>query len=179
MNLTIPEVVSLLFQNVYASDSDDRILDVFDGNTVVLASGADSGASGKTYLGRPWGGTLDHLSVLDLVLLADQALLQRMQSRLATSYCDGETANLCFSRVIFKNTVITAPLNKALWSVWNTGDERTSNVFFAEYNTSGSGASGASRPGFARVLSASEAASYSISSAVGSDYASWVDVSYL
>ncbi|KAF9046510.1 pectinesterase [Panaeolus papilionaceus] len=81
--------------------------------------------------------------------------------------------------VIFKNTVITAPMNKALWSVWNTGDERTSNVFFAEYNTSGSGASGATRPSFARVLSASEANGYSISSAVGSDYANWVDSAYI
>lgn len=84
-----------------------------------------------------------------------------------------------FRRVIFKNTVITAPMNKALWSVWNTGDERTSNVFFAEYNTSGSGASGATRPSFARVLSASEANGYSISSAVGSDYANWVDSAYI
>ncbi|PPQ64151.1 hypothetical protein CVT24_008786 [Panaeolus cyanescens] len=91
----------------------------------------------------------------------------------------GELFFMFFSRVIFKNTVITAPMNKALWSVWNTGDTRTSNVFFAEYNTSGSGASGASRPSFARVLSASEANSYSISSAVGSDYASWVDSAYV
>jgi pectinesterase len=82
-------------------------------------------------------------------------------------------------RVIFKNTVITAPMNQALWSVWNVGDERTSNILFAEYNTSGSGASGASRPSFATVLSASQAASYTIASAVGSDYASWVDAAYL
>lgn len=70
-------------------------------------------------------------------------------------------------------------MNKALWSVWNTGDERTSNILFAEYNTSGSGSTGAARPSFATVLSASQAASYSISSAVGSDYASWVDAAYL
>ncbi|KAF5377943.1 hypothetical protein D9615_006751 [Tricholomella constricta] len=84
-----------------------------------------------------------------------------------------------YAKVIFKNTVVTAPFNKALWSVWNSGDERTSNVLFAEYNSSGSGVSGASRPGFATVLTASQAAAYSISSAVGSDYASWVDASYL
>jgi pectinesterase len=82
-------------------------------------------------------------------------------------------------RVIFLNTVITAPLNKNIWSVWNKGDERTSNIFFAEYNSSGTGVSGATRPTFATVLSESQAASYSISSAVGSDYASWVDSSYL
>lgn len=82
-------------------------------------------------------------------------------------------------RVIFKNTVVTAPLNKAIWSVWNTGDERTSNILFAEYNTTGSGVSGATRPSFATMMSASQAASYSISSAVGSDYANWVDAAYL
>ncbi|KAJ6614562.1 pectinesterase [Mycena sp. CBHHK59/15] len=114
--------------------------DVFNQNTIVLASDAASGTSGKIYLGRPWGD---------------------------------------YAKVIFKNTVITAPMNKALWSIWNTGDERTDHVLFAEFDTAGSGASGASRPNFATVLSASAAASYSISSAVGSDYASWVDSVYL
>lgn len=41
------------------------------------------------------------------------------------------------------------------------------------------GVSGISRPSFARGLSASDANSYTISTAVGSDYASWVDTSYL
>ncbi|KAF9465364.1 pectinesterase [Collybia nuda] len=121
-------------------ESNDGGSYVFDKNTIVLASGAASGTSGKVYLGRPWG---------------------------------------AYAKVIFKNTVITAPMNKALWSVWNTGDERTSNILFAEYNTSGSGSSGASRPSFATVLSASQAASYTIATAVGSDYANWVDSAYL
>jgi len=84
-----------------------------------------------------------------------------------------------FAKVIFKNTVITATMNKALWSIWNTGDPRTDNILFAEFNTTGAGASGASRPSFATVLSASQAAAYSISSAVGSDFASWVDAAYI
>ncbi|KAJ6609088.1 pectinesterase [Mycena sp. CBHHK59/15] len=121
-------------------ESNDSGSYVFNQNTIVLASDAASGTSGKIYLGRPWGD---------------------------------------YAKVIFKNTVITAPTNKALWSIWNTGDERTDHVLFAEFNTAGSGASGASRPNFATVLSASAAASYSISSAVGSDYASWVDSVYL
>lgn len=82
------------------------------------------------------------------------------------------------TRVIFKNTVVTAPFNKALWSVWNANDTHTDNVLFAEYNSTGSGVSGATRPSFATVLSASQASAYSISSAVGGDYASWVDMSY-
>ncbi|KAG6889856.1 hypothetical protein C0992_003835 [Termitomyces sp. T32_za158] len=84
-----------------------------------------------------------------------------------------------FAKVVFKNTVITAPLNKALWSIWSTATPNTSNILFAEYNSTGSGVSGASRPSFATVLSASQAAAYSISSAVGGDYASWVDAAYL
>ncbi|KAJ7918381.1 pectin lyase fold/virulence factor [Mycena leptocephala] len=84
-----------------------------------------------------------------------------------------------FAKVIFKNTVITASMNKALWSIWNTGDPRTDDILFAEFNTTGSGASGASRPSFATVLTATQAANYSISSAVGSDFASWVDAAYV
>ncbi|KAF8162526.1 pectinesterase [Mycena galopus ATCC 62051] len=84
-----------------------------------------------------------------------------------------------FAKVIFKNTVITAPMNKALWSVWSASDPNTDDILFAEFNTTGSGASGASRPSFATVLTAAQAATYSISSAVGSDFASWVDAAYI
>ncbi|KAJ7727008.1 pectin lyase fold/virulence factor [Mycena maculata] len=52
------------------------------------------------------------------------------------------------------------------------------DIFF-QSNTTGTGANGASRPSFATVLTAAERASYSISSAVGSDYASWVDALYI
>ena len=85
---------------------------------------------------------------------------------------------LCI-RVILKNTKVTVDLNDAVWSVWNKGDERTGHVLFAEFNTTGSGIDGASRANFSTVLTASQASSYSISSAVGSDYASWVDSAYL
>ncbi|KAJ6557886.1 carbohydrate esterase family 8 protein [Mycena capillaripes] len=84
-----------------------------------------------------------------------------------------------FAKVIFKNTAITAPMNKALWSIWSAAAPQTDNVLFAEFNTTGSGASGAVRPSFATVLTAAQAATYSISSAVGSDYASWVDAAYI
>ncbi|KAF8228050.1 pectinesterase [Tricholoma matsutake] len=84
-----------------------------------------------------------------------------------------------FAKVIFKNTVVTAPLNYTIWSVWNLGDERISNVLFADYNSTGSGMRGAHRAKFAHVLTASQAANYNISSAVGNDFASWVDLSYL
>lgn len=82
-------------------------------------------------------------------------------------------------RVIFKDTIITAPLNTALWSVWNSATPNTDHVLLADFNTTGSGVAGVSRANFATLLSASQAASYSISSAVGSDYATWVDPAYL
>ncbi|KAF8881892.1 pectinesterase [Infundibulicybe gibba] len=84
-----------------------------------------------------------------------------------------------FAKVIFKNTVITAPINPAVWSPWSAATPNTDNILFAEYNTTGSGVSGVSRASFSTVLSASQAAAYSISSAVGSDYASWVDAAYI
>ena len=55
----------------------------------------------------------------------------------------------------------------------------TDHILFAEYNSTGPGVSGVSRPSFSTILSSSEAAEYTISSTVGSDYASWVDASYL
>jgi pectinesterase len=80
--------------------------------------------------------------------------------------------------VIFKNTEIDAKINAALWSIWNPGDERTDDVFFADYNTTGSGITTISRPSFATALTASQAQAYSISSAVGSNYTAWVDMAY-
>ncbi|KAF8879096.1 pectin lyase fold/virulence factor [Gymnopilus junonius] len=84
-----------------------------------------------------------------------------------------------YPRVIFKNTVITAPLNQIIWSIWNPGDERTDNVLFAEYNSTGSGITNPVRPSFSTLLTASQAAGYDISSAVGANFASWVDEDYL
>ncbi|KAK1218222.1 hypothetical protein PQX77_019106, partial [Marasmius sp. AFHP31] len=77
------------------------------------------------------------------------------------------------------NTVLNVAPKKELWSLWNGDSASVSNAFLADYNTGGSGASGLARASFAKVLSASEANSYSISSAVGSDYGNWVDSAYL
>ncbi|TDL20821.1 pectin lyase-like protein [Rickenella mellea] len=70
-------------------------------------------------------------------------------------------------------------LNKAVWSVWNTATPNTDHVTFAEYNSTGSGVAGVSRPSFSTLLTSSQAAQYTIASAIGSDYISWVDASYL
>ncbi|KJA17995.1 carbohydrate esterase family 8 protein [Hypholoma sublateritium FD-334 SS-4] len=82
-------------------------------------------------------------------------------------------------RVIFKNTVITAPLNQTIWSIWDPGDERIDDVFFAEYNSTGSGLTAPQRPSFSTLLTETQADVFNISSAVGSDYATWVDLDYL
>ncbi|KAL1746874.1 carbohydrate esterase family 8 protein [Schizophyllum fasciatum] len=120
----------------HGRNSDDGGSYVFNKNTIVLASNADSNAEGNFYLGRPWRE---------------------------------------YAKVIFMNTDVQAKINPALWSVWNKGDERTGHVTFADYATTGSGASSLSRASFATELSKEE---YSISTCVGSDYADWVDAEY-
>ncbi|KAI0314507.1 carbohydrate esterase family 8 protein [Amylostereum chailletii] len=85
-----------------------------------------------------------------------------------------------FARVVFISTTITAPIEPALWSIWHPDEPNTDNVFYADFNTTGSGLPGdVERPGFATVLSASEAEAFTIESVLGGDYAEWVDADYL
>ncbi|EKM52889.1 carbohydrate esterase family 8 protein [Phanerochaete carnosa HHB-10118-sp] len=84
-----------------------------------------------------------------------------------------------FAKVVFKNTVITAPLDEAIWSVWQPTDPNTEDVFFAEFNSTGPGVADADRPSFATLLDSSQAAQYTIATTVGSDWATWVDTTYL
>jgi pectinesterase len=79
-----------------------------------------------------------------------------------------------YARVVVQNTAISNVVKAAGWSIWNTGDERTDHAEFGEYNNSGAGASG-TRASFAKKLSSA----VSISTVLGSGYASWVDTSYL
>jgi len=79
-----------------------------------------------------------------------------------------------FARVVVQNTAISNVVKPAGWSVWQTGDERTDKVEFGEYNNSGPGASG-NRASFVKKLSSA----VSISTVLGSEYAKWVDTSYL
>ncbi|ESK82464.1 carbohydrate esterase family 8 protein [Moniliophthora roreri MCA 2997] len=84
-----------------------------------------------------------------------------------------------YAKVIFKSTTLQVAPNPALWSLWNGDSDSVSNAFLADYKTSGTGADSLSRASFAKQLSDDQARSYSISSAVGADYADWVDTSYL
>jgi len=79
-----------------------------------------------------------------------------------------------YARVVFQETSMTDVINAAGWHIWATGDERTSDVTFAEYDNTGAGASG-TRASFSKKLSSPVA----ITTVLGSDYEDWVDTSYL
>lgn len=81
-----------------------------------------------------------------------------------------------YARVTFQNTYLSAVVNAAGWEQWNTGDARTDDVTFEEYNNSGPGASG-TRASFSTKLSSA----IKVTDILGSSYASafYVDTSYL
>ncbi|KAJ8508055.1 hypothetical protein ONZ45_g9637 [Pleurotus djamor] len=140
----------------------------FGGNTIAVSSKGYITASGRE---------ADNAAIY--VLNANRIIL-------SPNAASGTAGNVflgrpwgAYAKVIFKNSIITLPLNPAIWSVWNSGDERTDHILFAEYNTTGSGVSGAKRPSFATMLSQSQANSYTVATAVGSDWASWVDSAYM
>ncbi|KAF5364701.1 hypothetical protein D9758_005641 [Tetrapyrgos nigripes] len=81
-----------------------------------------------------------------------------------------------WAKVIFKNTAVQVAPKSALWSLWDGNATSVDHVFFADFATTG--VSNIARPSWATQLSSSQAAQYSISSAVGSDWTSWVDQSY-
>lgn len=80
--------------------------------------------------------------------------------------------------MIFESTVLEVAPNPALWSLWDGEADSIDFVLNADYNTTGDGASTLERAAWAVELTASEAAQYSIASAVGSDWEDWVDTSY-
>ncbi|KAK3333757.1 family 8 carbohydrate esterase [Cercophora scortea] len=81
-----------------------------------------------------------------------------------------------YARVVVQKTSMTAVINAAGWRIWNTGDERTSNVLFGEFGNTGAGAAG-TRASFASKLSAA----VSIATVLGSGYAKagYFDAAYL
>lgn len=79
-----------------------------------------------------------------------------------------------YARVCFQDTVLSSIINPAGWSIWSTSMPNTEAVTFQEYDNSGAGASG-TRASFSTKLSSA----ISIGTILGSDYATWVDASYL
>ncbi|KAF2847060.1 carbohydrate esterase family 8 protein [Plenodomus tracheiphilus IPT5] len=78
-----------------------------------------------------------------------------------------------YARVVFQNSDLSSVINPAGWSIWNKGDEKTSNVLFGEYSNKGDGTKG-TRASFSKKLTSG----ISIDSILGSDYTDWVDASY-
>lgn len=79
-----------------------------------------------------------------------------------------------YARVAFQNTVLSDIINSAGWEEWSAAEPNTEDVTFAEFGNTGAGASG-TRASFASKLSSA----LTISSILGSDYADWVDTTYL
>lgn len=80
-----------------------------------------------------------------------------------------------YARVVFQETTLSDVVNSAGWKVWSDSDTRTDNVDFAEYDNSGDGASTSGRASFSSQLSSP----VSIGDVLGSDYADWIDTSFL
>jgi pectinesterase len=140
----------------------------FGGNTIAV-----KGPGCVTASGRELNDTGSYVFNQNTIILAADAV-------------QGTTGNVFlgrpwgdYAKVIFKNTFITVPLNQTIWSIWDPGDDNTEFVFFAEYNSTGPGILDPMRPDFSTLLSEEQADAYNISSAIGDDFASWVDLNYL
>lgn len=70
-------------------------------------------------------------------------------------------------------------MNPALWSIWDPGDNRTDHVLFGTWNNTGLGSENVSLPDFATALTLEESREYTIETALGSDFATWVDREYV
>ncbi|KAJ4469233.1 carbohydrate esterase family 8 protein [Lentinula aciculospora] len=140
----------------------------FGGNTIgVLAEGGSITASG-----RETDDSGSYVFHQNAVVLGSGA-----PSGVAGTYFLGRPWS-DFAKVIFLSTILSVAPDPALWSLWDGEADSIDNVLNADYNTTGSGAIDIARASWAVELTTSEAAQYSISSAVGSDWQDWVDVSY-
>lgn len=78
-----------------------------------------------------------------------------------------------YARVVFQYTTMSNVINSAGWEQWSSSEPNTADILFGEYDNSGAGASGT------RKLETKLSAPISISTILGSNYASWVDTTYL
>ncbi|KAK0442721.1 carbohydrate esterase family 8 protein [Desarmillaria tabescens] len=81
-----------------------------------------------------------------------------------------------YARVVYTSCSLGNLINSAGWEEWSSSEPNTDHVTFAEYGSTGSGASG-TRASFATTLTSTSG--YTISDVLGSDYADWVDSDYL
>lgn len=81
-----------------------------------------------------------------------------------------------FARVVFQKTDMSKVINPAGWAIWNVGDDRTNETYFADYENKGPGSKG-DRADFSQELESPIA----IETVLGAGYASakYVDRKYL
>ncbi|PWY75030.1 pectinesterase pmeA [Aspergillus heteromorphus CBS 117.55] len=79
-----------------------------------------------------------------------------------------------YARVCFQETSMTDVINALGWTEWSTSEPNTEYVTFEEYDNTGAGSEG-TRASFSSKISTP----YTISTILGSDYADWVDTTYL
>ncbi|KAK0476339.1 pectin lyase fold/virulence factor [Armillaria novae-zelandiae] len=81
-----------------------------------------------------------------------------------------------YARVVYTSCSLGNLINSAGWEEWSSSTPNTDHATFAEYASTGSGASG-TRASFSTTLTSTSG--YTISDVLGSDYADWVDSDYL
>ncbi|PWY74272.1 pectin lyase-like protein [Aspergillus heteromorphus CBS 117.55] len=79
-----------------------------------------------------------------------------------------------YSIAVYMNSYLDKHISSAGWEEWSTSEPNTEYVTFGEYNNSGPGAWSSSRVSFATNLTATEAASYTLSEWIGDT--SWLDM---
>jgi pectinesterase len=81
-----------------------------------------------------------------------------------------------FAHVVYTSCTLGAHINPAGWSIWSTATPNTADVLFAEYDSSGPGASG-TRASFSEKLTSNTG--FMAADVLGSTWTSWVDTSYV
>ncbi|KAE8349997.1 pectin lyase fold/virulence factor [Aspergillus coremiiformis] len=79
-----------------------------------------------------------------------------------------------YSIAVYMNSYLDKHISSAGWNIWSTSSPNTDHVTFGEYNNSGPGAWNSGRASFATNLTATQAASYTMSSWIGDT--SWLDM---
>ncbi|RAL13941.1 putative pectin methylesterase [Aspergillus homomorphus CBS 101889] len=79
-----------------------------------------------------------------------------------------------YSIAVYLNSYLDKHINAAGWQQWSTSSPNTEFVTFGEFNNTGPGAWSSSRVSYATNLTATQAASYTLSSWVGDT--SWLDM---
>ncbi|KAJ7660444.1 carbohydrate esterase family 8 protein [Mycena rosella] len=81
-----------------------------------------------------------------------------------------------FARVVYTSCTLGAHINPAGWSIWSTATPNTADVLFAEFGSTGAGAS-ETRASFSQKLTSNTG--YMAADILGSTWTSWVDTTYV